>query len=147
LFGPTIRLLTLVGVALVLTIALAACSSSTAPSAPLATPAPTAVPATLAPTTASEAPSSAGGGGSTGTAVSIKDFAFDPPALTVKVGQEVTWTNTGVAVHTVTFDTGGTDSGNLSAGGTFKHTFDAAGTFSYHCNIHSVMQGTISATQ
>lgn len=144
MFRPTIRLLALIGAALVLTIALAACASSTAPSAPAATSAPTAAPASAAPTTASAAPSTAGGGGSTGTAVSIKDFAFDPDALTAKVGQEVTWTNTGVAVHTVTFDSGGIESGNLSAGGTFKHTFDAAGTFSYHCTIHSIMLGTIT---
>jgi plastocyanin len=147
LFRPTIRVLVLVGAALVLATALAACSSSTASSAPLATSAPTAAPATPAPTTASVPPSTAGGGGANGTAVSIKDFAFDPTALTAKAGQEVTWTNSGVAVHTVTFDTGGVDSGNLSAGGTFKHTFDAAGTFSYHCTIHSIMKASVTVTQ
>ncbi len=49
------------------------------------------------------------------------------PTLTAKVGQEITWTNTGNVAHTVTFDTGGVDSGSLRAGATFKHTFDAAG--------------------
>ncbi|MEO8229917.1 MAG: cupredoxin family copper-binding protein [Chloroflexota bacterium] len=147
MFRSTTRLLALVGAALVLTIALAACSSSSAPSAPAATSAPTVAPASAAPTTASAAPSTAGGGGATGTAVSIIDFAFDPAALTAKVGQEVTWTNSGAAPHTVTFDSGGIDSGNLSPGGTFKHTFDAAGTFSYHCNIHSIMKATVTVSQ
>lgn len=144
---PIIRLLALVGAALALTLALAACSSSAATSAPTtapATAAPTTAPATAAPTTASVAPSTAGGGGSAGATVSIKDFSFDPATLTAKVGQEITWTNTGSAAHTVTFDTGGVDSGSLSAGATFKHTFDAAGTLTYHCAIHSSMKGTVT---
>ena len=53
-------------------------------------------------------------------------------------------TNTGGASHTVTFDSGGVDSGTLKAGATFKHTFDAAGTFTYHCNFHSSMKGTVT---
>jgi plastocyanin len=142
---PTIRLVALVGAALALTLALAACASSAPTSTPPAvTSAPTSAPVSAAPTTASVAPSTAGGGGSTGAAVSIKDFSFDPATLTAKVGQEVTWTNTGSAAHTVTFDTGGVDSGSLSAGATFKHTFDAAGTFTYHCSIHSSMKGTVT---
>ena len=79
--------------------------------------------------------------------MAIKDFSFDPASLTAKVGQEITWTNQGNAAHTVTFDTGGVDSGSLSAGATFKHTFDAAGTFTYHCKFHSSMQGTVTVSQ
>ncbi|MDP9483715.1 MAG: cupredoxin domain-containing protein [Chloroflexota bacterium] len=136
----TTRLLALAGTALALTVALTACSS-TASSTPTAAPAaPTAAPASVA-------ASPAGGGGATGTAVSIVDFAFDPKGLAAKTGQELTWTNTGSAAHTVTFDTGGVDSGSLSAGATFKHTFDAAGSFTYHCNFHSSMQGTVTVTQ
>ena len=150
---PTTRLLAHVGVALVLTLALAACASASG-TAGTATSAPTAAPPSSAPTTAasvappaaSTAPSTAGGG-SSGTTVSIKDFSFDPAGLTAKVGQEVTWTNTGSAAHTVTFDAGGVDSGSLSAGSTFKHTFDTAGTFTYHCSIHSSMQATVTVSQ
>lgn len=147
---PTIRPLARVGAALVLTLTLAACASATG-TAGTATSAPTAAPASSAPTTApttaaSVAPSEASGG-ATATAVSIKDFSFDPAGLTAKVGQEVTWTNAGSAPHTVTFDTGGVESGTLSAGSTFKHTFDAAGTFTYHCSIHGAMQATITVSQ
>ena len=151
---PTARLLALAGAALVLTLALGACASATgtvgtATSAPTAAP-PTSAPTTaasVAPTTASVAPSPTGGGGSTGSAVTIQDFSFNPAGLTAKVGQEITWTNTGSAPHTVTFDTGGVDSGTLSPGSTFKHTFDATGTFTYHCAIHSAMQATITVGQ
>ncbi len=138
-----------VGATFVLTIVLGACASATgtiSQSAVAPTAAPTTAPTTAASAEASVAPSAmpstAGGGG--GTAVTIKDFSFDPATLIAKVGQEVTWTNTGSAAHTVTFDTGGVDSGSLSAGGTFKHTFDAAGTFTYHCNFHSSMKGTVT---
>ena len=133
------------GLGLVLGAALivAGCSSSAATGAP--TSAPTNAPAASTP--ASAAPPSAAPGGATASAVSIIDFGFEPATLTAKAGQEITWTNTGNAAHTVTFDSGGVDSGSLSAGATFKHTFDAAGTFTYHCNFHSSMKGTVTVTQ
>ncbi len=127
------------GLFLVVALLAAACSSGTA------TTAPTAAPPTQAP--AATAASPAGGGGAAGSAVTIKDFSFDPATLTAKVGQEITWTNQGNASHTVTFDAGGPDSGTLASGATFKHTFDAAGSFTYHCNFHSSMTGTITVTQ
>lgn len=91
-----------------------------------------------------------GGGGPTptGPAVSIQNFAFAPSMVTVKVGQTVTWTNTGPSTHTATSDSLVWDSGNLSPpsggggygggspGGTFAFTFTKAGTYTYHCTIH-----------
>lgn len=127
------------GLILGLVLIVAACSSSGA------TIVPSAAPPTQAPASASVAPSA--GGGTAGTAVSIKDFSFEPADLTAKVGQEISWTNTGNVAHTVSFNTGSVDSGSLSAGATFKHTFDAPGTFTYHCNFHSSMEATITVTQ
>ena len=124
------------GLTLVLALFIAACSSSGATSAPSVAPA-------SAPPSA--APASAGPGGATGNAVAIEDFKFTPAALTAKAGQEITWTNNGAVPHTVTFD-GGPDSGTLAAGATFKHTFAAAGSFSYKCNFHSSMTGTVTVT-
>src|SRR5512135_2983267 len=40
------------------------------------------------------------------TAVVIKDYSFNPSALTVKVGTTVTWMNQDSAPHTVTSDSG-----------------------------------------
>ena len=79
--------------------------------------------------------------------VSIKDFAFDPAALTVPVGTSVTWTNNDSTAHTVTSDDGTWDSGRIDVGGTYSHVFDQAGTFTYHCGIHTSMTGTITVTQ
>ncbi|HEY5530671.1 MAG TPA: cupredoxin family copper-binding protein [Candidatus Anoxymicrobiaceae bacterium] len=73
--------------------------------------------------------------------VTIKDLAFNPGALTIKVGDTVSWMNNDSTAHTVTAT--GFDSGVLQPGSEFKHTFTAAGTFDYHCSIHPSMTGTI----
>jgi len=111
---------------------LGACGGGTTTAAP-----------TTAPTTAPTSAASSGTGAGAGAA--IADFSFTPADLSVKVGQEITWTNGGSASHTVTFDSG-VDSGTLKAGATFKHTFDAAGSFTYHCNFHPAMKATVTVT-
>ena len=81
------------------------------------------------------------------TAVSIVDFAFQPASLSVTAGSTVTWTNSGAAPHTVTSDSGAFNSGTLQPGASFSHTFTTAGTFSYFCEIHPNMTGTITVTE
>jgi plastocyanin len=83
--------------------------------------------------------------------VSIKNFAFNPTAVSIRVGDKVTWTNNeaslGGPMHTVTSDDGHSfDSGNVNPGSSYSVTFNKAGTFAYHCNIHSNMHGTITVT-
>jgi len=80
-------------------------------------------------------------------AVAIVDFAFQPASLEVTAGTTVTWTNSGAATHTVTADNGAFDSGRLAPGATFSQTFDTAGTFTYHCDIHPQMTGTIVVSE
>ena len=116
-------------------LAVAACSGSSA--SPSTAP-------SIAPSVAPSA--SAGGGGGTGTAVTIKGFAFNPATLSVTVGQTVTWTNEDDASHTVTFDSGGAASDKLGKGATYSQTFTTAGTFAYHCAIHTSMKATITVT-
>jgi len=76
--------------------------------------------------------------------VNISNFSFGPNELEVKVGTTVTWTNKDNMGHTVTADDGTFDSGTLGKGSTFSVTFSEAGTFSYHCNFHPSMIGTIT---
>jgi plastocyanin len=78
-----------------------------------------------------------------GMSVSIVDFAFEPAALRVAAGDTVTWTNDGLAPHTVTGDFA--DSGVLDPGQTFSHTFDSEGTFDYFCAVHPDMVGSVAA--
>jgi hypothetical protein len=47
----------------------------------------------------------------------------------------------------VTADNGAFDSGRLASGSTFSQTFDTADTFTYHCEIHPQMTGTIVVTE
>lgn len=75
--------------------------------------------------------------------VTVKDNKFDPKAMTVSVGDTVTWKFTGASAHNVTFDD---FNSTLMKTGTFKHTFDKAGTYTYTCTIHSGMKGTIEVT-
>jgi plastocyanin len=77
------------------------------------------------------------------TTVTIKDFEFDPATVTVKLGDDVMWTNDGPSIHTVTADDGSFDSGDLDAGKTYVHTFTMLGTFDYHCSIHPFMKGQV----
>jgi len=76
--------------------------------------------------------------------VAMKGLAFNPSALTISKGANVTWTNDDSTTHTVTSDTGAFDSGNLSPGNSFTHQFNETGTFPYHCTIHPSMKGTIT---
>lgn len=78
-------------------------------------------------------------------AVAISGFAFSPSAVTVSVGDTVTWTNSDAVVHTATADDASWDAGNIAAGGgTGAVVFTTAGSFPYHCSIHSQMTGTVT---
>jgi plastocyanin len=87
-------------------------------------------------------------GGSDSTAdaaqVSIKDFAYNPDPVTIKVGQSVTWTNEDSAPHTATAkDRDVLQSGTLNQGESFTQVFDTPGTYEYFCEFHPNMKGTI----
>lgn len=79
--------------------------------------------------------------------VSIVDFRFAPATITVRMGQTVVWRNNGSASHTTTSDAGLWDSETLNPGQTFPRTFATAGTFTYHCEIHPSMRGSIVVTR
>jgi amicyanin len=83
-----------------------------------------------------------------GNAVTIKNFAFAPTALKVKVGTTVTWTNQDSDAHTVTSqDNGGPlSSAALNTGQTYSYTFTKPGTYAYLCTIHPFMTATVTVT-
>jgi len=121
---------------LVLTIALAACSTQATPASPQATAYPV--------KNNSSAVTPAAG---TILEISMVNFSFSPKEVTIKKGTTVTWTNQDSAVHTVTSDTPLFDSGDLAQGKSFSYTFSTAGTFAYHCIPHQAnMTGTIVVT-
>lgn len=85
--------------------------------------------------------------------INIESFAFLPVnnTMRVPVGTNVTWVNKDPVPHTSTSDVSGQadswDSGILQPGHNFTHAFSKAGTFSYHCNIHPFMRGTLEVVQ
>ena len=78
--------------------------------------------------------------------VVIENFSFTPNSLSIDTGDTVRWTNNGNS-HTVTSDDGLFSSGTLSNGNTFEHTFNTEGEFAYHCNFHSSMQASVTASE
>ncbi|GAB4578382.1 MAG: hypothetical protein Fur0022_11170 [Anaerolineales bacterium] len=70
------------------------------------------------------------------------------PAITVKVGEPVTWRNESTTEHQVSSQLAdGTilfDSGPLARGETFAFTFSEAGTFNYTCSADGTLAGTIT---
>jgi plastocyanin len=120
-------------------LALAACGGGTA------TTTPSTGASAPAETTGAELPCAPSGEAGT-VAVSIKDLAFNPSAITAKVGDVIAFTNDDSASHTATLDEGDCGTETLSNGASGGLTFSAAGTYPFHCAIHSSMTGTITVT-
>jgi plastocyanin len=78
--------------------------------------------------------------------VKIIDFAFQPSTITVPRGTMVGWKNLGTVSHTTTSDDGRWNSGPLMPGQIFGVRFRVAGSYSYHCEIHPSMTGTVVVT-
>jgi len=76
-------------------------------------------------------------------AVSIENFTFKAPVVTVKAGTTVTWTNGDDIPHTVVSKTGLFKSKVLDSGDKFAFTFAKPGNFGYFCSLHPHMTGTI----
>ncbi len=80
--------------------------------------------------------------------VTIDNFVFTPPVLTVAAGTKVTWTNRDDIPHSVVsaaqpplFKAHVMDTDE-----TFERVFDTKGTFPYFCGLHPHMQGTVIVT-
>ena len=76
-------------------------------------------------------------------AVAIANFTFKSPAITVKPGTTVTWTNADDIPHTVVSKDGLFRSKVLDSGEKFSFTFAKPGQFGYFCSIHPHMTGTV----
>jgi plastocyanin/sugar lactone lactonase YvrE len=70
-------------------------------------------------------------------------WGFEPKNITVQVGQAIKFTNTGKIAHTATQSQGAFDTGFLKSNESATLTFDTPGTFTYFCQPHPWMVGTI----
>ena len=78
--------------------------------------------------------------------IDIADFKYAPPAVAVKTGGSVTWTNSDSAAHTATRSSGdgAFDTDKLDQGQSKKLTFSEPGTYAYICAFHPFMKGTVT---
>lgn len=80
------------------------------------------------------------------TAVQIKDYMFAPMVTKVKVGDTVTWTNMDSVHHNVVADNPSSDAPNgplIGQGEKYSFKFTKAGTYTFHCQPHPYMHGTV----
>lgn len=78
-------------------------------------------------------------------AISIKNFTFTPKDLTVKVGADVTWTNSDGFNHQIAIKDGAIKD-PIGQGEQTVLSFPTAGKFDFFCNIHNSMTGTVTVT-
>jgi plastocyanin len=114
--------------------------------APQGMPAVVARPAAVATNAAQSAPAPASGAstpaGETVT-VRIDGMRFDPQNITVKPGTTVTWVHGSQMPHTISGNADGMRSGTLYNGQKYSHTFSATGSYSYVCDLHPSMRGSV----
>jgi plastocyanin len=79
--------------------------------------------------------------------VQIVEFTFEPDPVVIQVGGKVTWQNEDTAPHTATADDGSFDTGTIEKGKLGSATFKEPGTFTYICEIHPTMHGTVEVVE
>ena len=75
--------------------------------------------------------------------VVMQNFGFDPPTVTVAVGDTVAWSNADLVPHTATARDATWDSKSIAANGTWHVVTATPGTHEYYCVFHPGMKGTI----
>jgi plastocyanin len=97
-----------------------------------------------APTTSTSSSSGGTAAGGKTVVITMKNIAFNPTSVTVKVGQTVKWQNEDSAPHNVTG--GPLHSPTFGNGGSFTYKPTKAGKISYVCTIHPNMTATLNVT-
>jgi amicyanin len=75
--------------------------------------------------------------------ITIDNFTFTPPELTVAVGTTVKWVNHDDIPHTVANKDKAFRSQALDTDDSYSFTFTSAGTFDYFCGLHPHMVGKV----
>jgi plastocyanin len=75
--------------------------------------------------------------------ITIDNFTFTPPEMTVAVGTTVKWVNHDDIPHLVVNKDKAFRSKALDTDDSFSYTFASAGTFDYFCGLHPHMVGKV----
>jgi plastocyanin len=83
------------------------------------------------------------------SAIRIADFLFAPDPATVRAGRRIAISNADRSPHTLTEEGGSPsfDSGTIRGGERGSITFATAGTFTYYCQFHATMKGTVTVVE
>lgn len=79
--------------------------------------------------------------------VQIVEFTYEPDPVVVQAGGKVIWQNEDTAPHTATADDGSFDTGIIEKGKLGSATFKEPGTFTYFCEVHPTMHGTVEVVE
>ena len=79
----------------------------------------------------------------TANVITIHNFTFTPPELTVAVGTTVKWVNHDDIPHIVVNKDKVFRSTALDTDDSYSFTFASAGTFDYFCGLHPNMVGKV----
>ena len=80
---------------------------------------------------------------SSGASVSIDNFTFSPPTITVAAGSTVTWVNQDDIPHTVVASDKAFKSKVMDTDEKFSFTFTRPGEYAYFCSLHPHMVGKV----
>src|SRR6185437_398076 len=75
--------------------------------------------------------------------IAISEFKFKPATVTVTAGDTVRFVNSDQEANRITATDRSFDSEGLDAGGTWTHRFTRPGRYTYYCELHPYMKGTI----
>ncbi|MFI4973037.1 MAG: cupredoxin family copper-binding protein [Caulobacterales bacterium] len=75
--------------------------------------------------------------------VTISNFTFDPAAITVPVGTQVTWVNGDDVPHTVVAVDHSFRSRAFDTDERYSYTFTKPGVYEYFCSLHPHMVGKV----
>jgi plastocyanin len=128
------------------TVTVPAANGAVPPPAPAA-PGPASGPGHAAPAPAAPAPpvGRPGAAGPVTVRVDVVDFGYAPSRATARVGDTVTWVNTGASPHTVTANGAPFGASLLAPGATYRWSPATTGTWTYVCTFHPQMTGSVVA--
>jgi plastocyanin len=81
-----------------------------------------------------------------GATVTIHNYAYEPPVITIPKGGKVTWINKDDTPHTVVATDKQFRSPAIDTGDSFSRTYNEVGTFGYVCGLHPQMKGSVVVT-
>lgn len=95
-----------------------------------------------------------GGGGASARptatdTIRISNYLYQPESATVRVGQKVSIVNSDDTPHTLTdkAERRRFDSGTVKGGARGSVTFRKPGTYSYFCEFHATMRGSVTVAK